>query len=225
MRGVSVRRIVGFGNLTISQQLNTLQGYLKSQEILLFQYYQPNEGVRDGKNDCAEYFEDYCDDVIHYYSPNLQQEINQEVLDILREDIKCSMKAVQEKKKMAEELFIKMKEGDCTGISEEAMEDIKNVVITKLIKYNIDDQVHNFVTERMYGASPWILDEHGKLQNAGGAIWYRPLNEEEYINVLKRTPLFSCISLKDGEKLDDFSFGYVIQETADNYDLLVFSNN
>ena len=118
-----------------------------------------------------------------------------------------------------------MKEGDCTGISEEAMEDIKNVVITKLIKYNVDDQVYNFVSERMYGTSPWILDEHGKLQNAGGAIWYRPLNEEEYINVLKRTPLFSSISLKDGEKLDDFSFGYVIQETADNYDLLVFSNN
>lgn len=176
-----MRRIVGFGNLTISQQLNTLQGYLKSQEILLFQYYQPNEGVRDGKNDCAEYFGDYCDDVIHYYSLNLQQEINQEVLDILREDIKCSMKAVQEKKKTAEELFIKMKEGDCTGISEEAMEDIKNVVITKLIKYNIDDQVHNFVTERMYGASPWILDEHGKLQNAGGAIWYRPLNRKNIL--------------------------------------------
>ena len=92
-----MRRISNFGNLTIDQKLNTLLGYLKSQEILLFQYYQPNEGVREAKNDCAEYFEDYCDDVIHYYSPHLKQEINQEVLDILREDAKCSMKAIQEK--------------------------------------------------------------------------------------------------------------------------------
>lgn len=135
------------------------------------------------------------------------------------------MKVEQEKKKItAEELFRKMKEGDCTGISEETMEAIKSMVVTKLIKYNINDQAYNFVTERMYGISQWILDEHGKVQDVGGAIWYKPLNQEEYLKVLKRTPLLSCISLKDGERLDNFSSGYVIQEAADNYDLLVFSN-
>lgn len=46
----------------------------------------------------------------------------------------------------------------------------------------------------------------------------------EYYNVLKSFSLFSCIVLKEGEGVDKFSVGYVVEETADNYDLLIFKN-
>ena len=76
----------------------------------------------------------------------------------------------------------------------------------------------------MYGKSRWILDERGIVSDTDGAIWYKPFNRDEYYKVLNSFSLFSCIVLKEGEDVNKFSVGYVVEETADNYDLLIFEN-
>lgn len=99
------------------------------------------------------------------------------------------------------------------------------MVFHKLVKCNKNSKLYKYIDERTYGKSQWILDERGKVYNEGEAIWYKPANRKEYLEILKSSPLFSCIVLKDGERLDDFSLGYVVQETASNYDLLIFKND
>ena len=183
--------------------------------------------ITDFGNSTAEQqldiLENYCDDLIHYYNPQLHLEIDQAVLSELMKDVSF-LAEMEQNMVLAKELFRKMKEGDCRGISEETMETIKNIVFNNLVKYNLNDQFYNFVMERMYGSSQWILDERGKVLEAGGAIWYRPRNKDEYLYVLKKNSLFSCVSIVDGENLESFSLGYVAQESADNYNLLIFSN-
>ena len=49
-------------------------------------------------------------------------------------------------------------------------------------------------------------------------------SQEEYLTILKNSSLFSCVSIRNGEKLNNFSYGYVIQETAEDYDLLIYKN-
>lgn len=93
-----------------------------------------------------------------------------------------------------------------------------------MVKYNTNEQLNKYIDERIYGKSQWILDERGKVKGNGQTIWYKPLSRTEILETLKRFPLFSCIVLKNGEKVDDFRNGYVVQETASNYDLLIFNN-
>ena len=83
---------------------------------------------------------------------------------------------------------------------------------------------YNYVLDRLYERSKWILDEEGKRIDEIGAIWYQPKNQEEYLTILKNSSLFSCVSIRNGEKLNNFSYGYVIQETAEDYDLLIYKN-
>ena len=94
----------------------------------------------------------------------------------------------------------------------------------KLVKHNTNEQLKKYINERTYGRSQWILDERGKVKSNGQAIWYKPLNRKEIFETLKRFPLFSCIVLRNGEKVDDFRYGYIVEETASNYDLLIFNN-
>jgi len=150
--------------------------------------------ITDFGNSTAEQqldmLENYCDDLIHYYNPQLHLEIDQAVLSELMKDVSF-LAEMEQNMVLAKELFRKMKEGDCRGISEETMETIKNIVFNNLVKYNLNDQFYNFVMERMYGSSQWILDERGKVLEAGGAIWYRPRNKDvhQYSNRFIKRPL------------------------------------
>lgn len=91
-------------------------------------------------------------------------------------------------------------------------------------KYNYDYKEYQWVFDRLYEKSNWVLDEEGKRQGVE-AIWYKPVNQMEYLEILKNTQLFSCIVVKQGEKVDNFSLGYVICETAEDYDLLIYEND
>jgi len=115
-----------------------------------------------------------------------------------------------------------MKRGEYTNIAEKSITAIKRMVFYKLVKYNKNNQLYKYIDERTYGKSKWILDERGKVYDDGGAIWYKPTNRKESLEILKSFPIFSSIILKEGDRLDNFSFGYVVIETASNYDLLIF---
>ena len=220
-----MKRIMDFGSFMVNQQLDILESKLKKGDILLFQYYEKNSEYFD-KQDCInEYFENYWNDIIYYYNPDLQLEIYNEVLQELLKNIE-QLEEKDEKRKMerAKKLFYRMKAGEYTDIFEKTLQNIKRLVFDKLVNRNIDSHEYDYVIERMYGKSQWILDERGIIPDKDGAIWYKPINRNEYYNVLESFPIFSCMILKNGKKVDEFSFGYVVEKTADNYDLLIFEN-
>lgn len=221
-----MERIVEFGNLSVNQQVDLLEKNLESGNLLLFQFYEQNSENIESQERINEYFENYCDDIIHYYNPKLQVEINQAVLSELIKNVEFLGETDDiRKKEKAKKLFAQMKRGEYTNISEKSMVAIKKLVFYKLVKYNRNNRLYKYIDERRYGKSQWILDERGKVYNEGGAIWYKPSSRKESLDILTRFPLFSCIVLKNGEQIDNFSIGYVVQETASNYDLLIFENN
>ena len=212
-----MKRIEKFGSLSVNQKLSVLKDKLGEDEILLFQYYEIGDNSNVSQEDIDETFEYYCDDIIYYYNSDTKLKIEKEILKELVKESK--------NEEMAQKLFLQIKKTKRISSSINiSLDNIKKIVFHGIEKYNIDLQEYNYVLDRLYERSKWILDEEGKRIDEIGAIWYQPKNQEEYLTILKSFPLFSCISIRNGEALNNFSYGYVIQETAEDYDLLIYKN-
>ena len=220
-----MKRLKNFGDLSVDKQLDLLEDGLEKNDILLFQFYGMIDEYTASQEIIDEYFENYCDDVIYYYNPQIQKEIQQDILDVFIKNRAIYGEKGNTPTYNPKELYNQIKKGDYTNVSKEEISIIKKLVFYKLMKYNIDEKLHKYIDERAYGKSQWILTEQGKINSDSGVIWYKPFNRKETLETLEKFPLFSCIVLKDGELLDNFSRGYVVEETASNYDLLIFENN
>lgn len=212
-----MKKIEKFGSLSVNQKLNILKNELKEEDILLFQYYEIGDNSNVSQEDIDETFEYYCDDIIYYYNSDTKLKIEKEILKELIKETK--------EEKAAQKLFLQIKETKNINPSiDMSLDNIKKIIFHGIRNYNINWQEYNYVIDRLYEKSNWILDEEGKRIDEIGAIWYQPKSQEEYLDILKKFPLFSCVSLRNGEKLNNFSYGYVIQETAEDYDLLIYKN-
>ena len=212
-----MKRIEKFGSLSVNQKLSVLKDKLGENEILLFQYYEIGDNSNVSQEDIDETFEYYCDDIIYYYNSDAKLKIEKEILKELVKESK--------NEETAQKLFLQIKKTKRISSSINiSLDNIKKIVFHGIEKYNIDLQEYNYVLDRLYERSKWILNEEGKRIDEIGAIWYQPKNQEEYLTILKSFPLFSCISIRNGEALNNFSYGYVIQETAEDYDLLIYKN-
>ena len=212
-----MKRIEKFGSLSVNQKLSVLKDKLGEDEILLFQYYEIGDNSNVSQEDIDETFKYYCDDIIYYYNSDTKLKIEKEILKELVKESK--------NEEMAQKLFLQIKKTKRISSSINiSLDNIKKIVFHGIEKYNIDLQEYNYVLDRLYERSKWILDEEGKRIDEIGAIWYQPKNQEEYLTILKSFPLFSCVSIRNGEALNNFSYGYVIQETAEDYDLLIYKN-
>ena len=212
-----MKRIEKFGSLSVNQKLSVLKDKLGENEILLFQYYEIGDNSNVSQEDIDETFEYYCDDIIYYYNSDAKLKIEKEILKELVKESK--------NEETAQKLFLQIKKTKRISSSINiSLDNIKKIVFHGIEKYNIDLQEYNYVLDRLYERSKWILDEEGKRIDEIGAIWYQPKNQEEYLTILKNSSLFSCVSIRNGEALNNFSYGYVIQETAEDYDLLIYKN-
>ena len=212
-----MKRVEKFGILSVNQKLSILEDELGEEEILLFQYYEIGDNSNVSQEDIDETFEYYCDDIIYYYNSDAKLKIEKEILKELVKETKDE--------ETARKLFLQIKKAKRISSSISiSLDNIKKIVFHGIKKYNINLREYNYVLDRLYERSKWILDEEGKRIDEIGAIWYQPKNQEEYLTILKNSSLFSCVSIRNGEKLNNFSYGYVIQETAEDYDLLIYKN-
>lgn len=112
------------------------------------------------------------------------------------------------------------------NISYNVKNKIKNIICSNLIKYNYDVTEKEYVQRRIYQYSNWILCEEGTIKNNACVLWYKSLNDEECMDIMKKMQLlYECIAIKEGDEIDKFSTGFIVQEMADNYDLLIFEHN
>lgn len=98
--------IAEFGKLSVNQQLDLLEAKLVSGEVLLFQFYEKSSEVIESQERINEYFEDYCDDIIHYYNPRLQVDINQAVLCELIKNVEFWGETDDRRKKRKQKIYI-----------------------------------------------------------------------------------------------------------------------
>ena len=77
-----MKRVKNFGDLSVDKQLDLLEDGLEKNDILLFQFYGMIDEYTASQEIIDEYFENYCDDVIYYYNPQIQKEIQQDILDV-----------------------------------------------------------------------------------------------------------------------------------------------
>lgn len=212
-----MKKIEKFGSLSANQKLNILKSELEEEEILLFQYYEIGDNGSASQEDIDEIFEYYCDDIIYYYISDAKLKIEKEILKELAKETKDE--------EAAQKLFLQIKEAKKISPSIDiSLDTIKKIIFYGIRNYNVNWQEYNYVLDRLYEKSNWILDKEGKRIDELGAIWYQPKNQEEYLNILKNFPLFSCVSIRNGKKINDFSCGYIIQETAEDYDLFIYKN-
>lgn len=212
-----MKKIEKFGSLSANQKLNILKSELGGEEILLFQYYEIGDNGSASQEDIDEIFEYYCDDIIYYYISDAKLKIEKEILKELVKETKDE--------EAAQKLFLQIKETkEISPSIDISLDTIKKIIFYGIRNYNINWKEYNYVLDRLYEKSNWILDEEGKKIDEIGAIWYQPKNQEEYLNILKNFPLFSCVSIRNGKKINNFSYGYIIQETAEDYDLLIYKN-
>ena len=74
-----MKRVKNFGDLSVDKQLDLLEDGLEKNDILLFQFYGMIDEYTASQEIIDEYFENYCDDVIYYYNPQIQIEIQQDI--------------------------------------------------------------------------------------------------------------------------------------------------
>ena len=83
----------------------------------------------DGAQDqIDEYFENYCEDVIYYYNPELQKEIEQAILKEMMRSVELSGKVSDiEKEEQAKILYKKMK-NEYVNFSLKNIDSIKKII-------------------------------------------------------------------------------------------------
>ena len=124
----SMERVVNFGKLSFDQQLKTLQEEMKTKDILLFQYYERDLDIIESQDQIDEYFENYCEDVIYYYNPELQKEIEQAILKEMMRSVELSGKVSDiEKEEQAKILYKKMK-NEYVNFSLKNIDSIKKII-------------------------------------------------------------------------------------------------
>ena len=123
-----MERVVNFGKLSFDQQLKTLQEEMNTKDILLFQYYERNLDIIESQDQIDEYFENYCEDVIYYYNPELQKEIEQAILKEMMRSVELSGKVSDiEKEEQAKILYKKMK-NEYVNFSLKNIDSIKKII-------------------------------------------------------------------------------------------------
>ena len=124
----SMERVVNFGKLSFDQQLKTLQEEMNTKDILLFQYYERDLDIIESQDQIDEYFENYCEDVIYYYNPELQKEIEQAILKEMMRSVELSGKVSDiEKEEQAKILYKKMK-NEYVNFSLKNIDSIKKII-------------------------------------------------------------------------------------------------
>ena len=115
------------------------------------------------QEDLDETFEYYCDDMIYYYNSDVKSKIEKEILKELVKESK--------NEEMAQKLFLQIKKTKRISSSINiSLDNIKKIVFNGIEKYNIDLKEYNYVLDRLYERSKWILDEEGKRIDEIGAI-------------------------------------------------------
>ncbi len=123
-----MERVVNFGKLSFDQQLKTLQEEMNTKDILLFQYYERDLDIIESQDQIDEYFENYCEDVIYYYNPELQKEIEQAILKEMMRSVELSGKVSDiEKEEQAKILYKKMK-NEYVNFSLKNIDSIKKII-------------------------------------------------------------------------------------------------
>ena len=123
-----MERVVNFGKLSFDQQLKMLQEEMNTKDILLFQYYERDLDIIESQDQIDEYFENYCEDVIYYYNPELQKEIEQAILKEMMRSVELSGKVSDiEKEEQAKILYKKMK-NEYVNFSLKNIDSIKKII-------------------------------------------------------------------------------------------------
>ncbi len=210
-------RIVNFGSYELRDKCNIISEHLNFDDLILFSYQK--DAVYINENVDFD-FELYCSDVIYYHNKELKVEIEKKIIELIKDYLHTDLFE-------AEQFYFKLKNeidnGDYVNVDNVLLEKIKNIVYTNLRKKNIDRDFLQYVNERKYAETNWDICE-SIIHTNTTFIWYI-VHEEELLELLKLNEPCTFISLKIGEKLENFSMVFIFEETSADYDLLILKKD
>ncbi len=210
-------QIVNFGSYELRDKRKIISGYLNSDDLILFSYQKDAVYIDE---DADFDFELYCLDAVYYNNEELKVEIEKEIIELIKDYLHIDL---SEAKRFYFKLKDEVNNGDNVDIDNALLEKIKNTVYISLRKKNIDRDFLQFVNERKYGETNWNVCE-SIIQTNTAFVWYI-VHMDELSELLKINEPCTFISLKTGDELENFSMVFIIEETASDYDLLIFNKD
>ena len=123
-----------------------------------------------------------------------------------------------------EELYSKLLVHDEKIVNWVEINEIK-VTIFEMFHYNNDNlDEKKWIEDRTVYESKMYLSENGMKRSTCSNIWYCPQNCDEIVQSIEREFHYSCIILNKVAKFSKFSFAFYKEETAEDFDLLIFDN-
>jgi len=215
-------RIEKIGNLSLYEQYKILECLLEVGDRVLFHRFNTKlceikpRVLEKLKN---EIFEEFCMGILYFYPEN------KKILYSNIKELLCLCKNKYKTVDTVDELLSKLLIQNEEIMSWVETDKIKLMVFEAFNFNNYDLDEIRWREERIVFENKYYLDEGGIKRSTSSSIWYCPLNCEEIIQSMKNEVQYSCIILNEKAKFSKYSYACHYEETAEDYDLLIFDKN
>lgn len=218
--------IKNFGLYDKNKQLEILNCF-KMDGQLLFQHIMPSikwiekqylEQVKE------EYLQDFIIDMRYYYDKNLKNEIIESIKDIL---VRWSgYSSLDDIENVKQKLYNECIQNQFNNLPEDLLNRIKEIVLVSLYEKNIDRDEENFVNQRKSFQCNYFIDDDGEYEIEHDiVIWYKPICKEEYLYAMEIDSFYRAIVLEENKHYKDWQYAFAYYESAEDYDLIIFTQN
>lgn len=212
-------KILNFGELSIENQYEALNYFVRKDESILFHSYATK--IKELTEDeierlKEEYFEQYCDDIISFEDV-IEYELEQNISKILQ---KYKLNYDGDIRKYLSEL----KYADLNNNKCEILDKVKYEIFESVF-FNEPPFRKIFVKERVVYTNFALLEEDGLKMINTSNVWYLPRNHQEVIYTMKMEVDYTCIIIDKNKNFIEYMYGLLYVESADNYDLVIQVKN
>ena len=206
-------------NYTLKHEYDILASLRKDDESIIFHRCDTKLSeltVEEYQSEKEEFFEYFCDDILALDKKE-SAKIKQEVLKIILHSKKTYKDNI-----ISDKYYEKLKEIKFDILETSIIEKIKEVILK--VAFNSPTAFkREFVHDRIIYTNDYYLDEEWLEKTDYTNIWYSPKTEEEVIYAMEKEVHYAEIIINICDKFDKFAYSFAKVETADNFDLHIFT--
>ena len=218
--------IKNIGRLTKEKQIEIIKSFKERDEEIFFPYCVPQfEGLSQNEKEILVeqsmefYSEDYFNKWIFMYE-GVQDAIYKKIEKIVRNYLK------DKKENDFDSLMNNISCGNLEGFDKKTIYAIKYAITYEIIENNYDKRRFEQMKKRKIFKNHYMFDQTGRYDSEGQVWWYN-IEDESNENVWNR--IFSSaesdmIVADINKSFDDYSYALVYVESAEDYDLLIYTN-
>ncbi|WP_315077938.1 hypothetical protein [uncultured Clostridium sp.] len=219
--------IRAFGMLSREEQVKILKAFESQDEEMFFPYFVPGLGEQTPEEiECLveevseDFSKDYFEKTYYVYDEVklvINKKIEKLISDYLENNIVTKVDSI-------EKLKDSVRQGDLQNVDKKVAHDIKHTIGYELLLNNYDKKEYEEMKKRKVFENTVMFDEQGRHYEDDEIIWWYSLkNTEDLWNEIMRVCGKSIIVADKNKPFDLHSYALVYVETANDYDLLIYT--